>query len=137
MSSALKVLKLIIGSSLLLSGCDFSEQNKPVIPEHIGVKPTAIAGCKGAECDSKQVKVKFYDLKQPDSVSQNKEQDQEENYGENATQLPPEIIEAIRVNTLIEKKKRKAEKDLLEARENYEKYSNEAVANFEGLVCTK
>ena len=88
------------------------------------MKPTAIAGCKGAECDSKQVKVKFYDLKQPDSVSQNKEQDQEENYGENATQLPPEIIEAIRVNTLIEKKKRKAEKDLLEARENYEKYSN-------------
>lgn len=121
--NTLKGLKLVLVSSLLLSGCDFNEQKKPSIPEHIGIEQSTTEDCKGDECKSSNDKVKFYDLKLPDEINEEMETSSTKEDLEKHNKVSPEVEEAIRVNALIEKKKQKAEKDLLEAKKIYEEYT--------------
>lgn len=123
MRNTLKGLKLVLVSYLLLSGCDFNEQKKPSIPEHIGIEQSTIDECKGDECKSSNDKVKFYDLKMPDKMNEEMETSSTKEDLERLNKVSPEVEEAIRVNALIEKKKQKAEKDLLEAKKIYEEYT--------------
>lgn len=124
MRNTLKGLKLVLVSSLLLAGCDFNEQKKPSIPEYIGIEQSTIEDCKDDECKSSNDKVKFYDLKRPDEINEEMETSSPKEDLEKLNKLSPEVEEAIRINALIQKKKQKAEKDLLEAKKIYEEYTS-------------